>query len=109
MLGQVQDYGSDFNPIIIFYVGIWLLFAYGTSAIAKSKGYSPGSAFLGGLLGGIIALTIAAIMPAKSGSTASTAPEIRVRCIWCDEPIRENAIVCRFCGREQKRDVPRSR
>lgn len=71
-------------------------------AIGKPKGQEAVGLLLGLLLG-ILGWVIVALMPpnASVADRADPEPAALVRsCPWCAEPIRIEARVCRFCGRD---------
>jgi hypothetical protein len=97
--------------VILFWAGVGGLIGY---AIGNSKGRGTEGFWLGfflGIIGWIIeafqkpSASVAAERAALSAVVQGQATELRERerlrpCPWCAEPIRPEARVCRFCGRD---------
>ena len=97
--------------VLLIYAGIGGLIGY---AIGNSKGRGTEGFWLGFLLGIIGWIIVAFQEPAESVATERAAlaaviqgqaADLRERdrlrpCPWCAEPIRPEARVCRFCGRD---------
>jgi hypothetical protein len=93
---------------------VWLIFAVATGAVASSKGRSGVGWFLIGLVGGVFALIIVAVLPnqkveaarheqlvsAMRASTQTQAADPRRPCPRCGESIPIAAQVCRFCNHQ---------
>jgi hypothetical protein len=76
----------------------FLLFLFGTPAIAAAKNRPWGNWLIAGFLLGPIAFLIVIFTPRLQ-------PEAARRCPWCKGGVRADAIVCMHCARDM-RDVP---
>lgn len=85
----------------MLYVILWLLCGLAAAAIYRSKGRSAVVALVAGLLLGPVAVVLAALTPAsRAGQERQLLAEGYRRCPHCAEPIRQDARVCRHCGRD---------
>jgi HEAT repeat protein len=86
------------GAIWIFLVIQALVCAGFSSTLAEKKGHSPGAWFAAGFFFGIFGLIAAAGLPAKPSTT--TVGHSTKACPNCAEPIRREALVCKYCGRQ---------
>ena len=81
----------------------WLVCAFVAAAVASAKGRSVGGWFVIGLIFGIFAVIVVAVISSKKapavivGSEVAT-PETHVRCPECRELVRNDARRCKHCG-----------
>ena len=77
---------------------VWILCAIFSAVIASAKGRNaPGWFFLDLVFGPFAFIAVAAMPSLKHSSGTGPARDLR-RCPSCAEPIRKEALVCRFCG-----------
>lgn len=73
---------------IIFFVPIW------SARVASSKGRSPILWFFIGLFFSLFGVLAAYLSPVRADGVKY------IKCRYCGEPIRSEAIVCKHCGRD---------
>lgn len=81
------------------YVFVMLVFAFVCSHIADGRGRGKGACFFWGLLAGPIALIALLLMPKDEAGLG------HVKCRFCAEYVKPDAVVCKHCGRDL--DAPR--
>jgi RNA polymerase subunit RPABC4/transcription elongation factor Spt4 len=103
--------------VVLFFFGLWFVFAFVCASIWSNKGGSYGAGFVIGLFLGVIGLVIVAVAQ-PSGARAATqsaaggvgpahpqqyGTSIASRtCPFCKSEIPPDATVCRFCQRESE-------
>ena len=65
-----------------------------------------GLGFALGFLIGPIGLIVIAILPPKGQAPASIQSRPQRKCPFCAEMILEEAVVCRYCGRDSEQPAP---
>ncbi len=83
-------------------VVVWFVCALIAAAICEGKGHSAVAGFFLGLLLGPIGVIIAAVLSSDETvleERALNSGQMR-KCPYCAEPVRWDAKVCRYCGRE---------
>jgi len=71
------------------------------AAIAKQKGHDPIIWWLGGALLFIVALPLAIILEPKQSEVENRKlGQGMKKCPFCAELVKQEAVICRFCGRE---------
>jgi len=81
---------------------VWFVCALIAAAICEAKGHSAIAGFFLGLLLGPIGVIIAAVLSRDETvleERAVKSGQMR-KCPYCAEPVRWDAKVCRYCGRE---------
>lgn len=81
---------------------LWLVCAFICAAIASSKGRSTGGWFVLGLIFGIFAVIVVAVLsnlkrPVIVAGLEAATPETHVRCPECRELVRKDAKRCKHC------------
>ncbi|WP_156799777.1 hypothetical protein [Novosphingobium resinovorum] len=87
-----------FIGLLIF----WLLCAFACEIMANAKGRSGCLHSLLGLLFGPLWVIVTALMPTDTDALerrSVNSGKMR-RCVYCAEAIRNEAVVCRYCGHE---------
>lgn len=85
-----------------YIVGIWLLCGIAAAAIYDRKGRSAVSAFIVGITLGPVGVLLALLSGPDQVALENKqlkSGEMK-RCPFCDELVRRDATVCRFCGRD---------
>lgn len=81
--------------VVLVLVGVWLAIGIATGRLAASKGRSAAGWTVLGLVFGLVATLIVALVPRGDGTGRGER-----RCPYCAERVRLDAIVCRHCGRD---------
>jgi hypothetical protein len=84
--------------VIYSLVGLSIVMAVIPAYIAKSKGRSFGLFLFYGLMLGPIAIIHALVMKGETG--AAQGGQGSKKCPYCAETIKQEAIVCKHCGRD---------
>lgn len=84
------------------YLGIWILCGFVAAAIYQKKGRSGLTAFIVGVLLGPIGVILALLSSTDQDAVEKNqlkSGEMK-KCQHCAELIKNDAKVCRFCGRD---------
>jgi len=89
-------FGLDFTVLIalifalavLFFVPVW------SAKVASSKGRSPVLWFFIGLFFSLFGVLAAYLSPVRADGVKY------IKCRYCGEPIRSEALVCKHCGRD---------
>jgi RNA polymerase subunit RPABC4/transcription elongation factor Spt4 len=91
------------ESFLVIFLAYGVIFGIACAAIWGNKGGNRVSAFLLGLLLGIIGLIIvAATNPTPSGRAGEMSAATTRTCPFCKSAISPDASVCRFCQRESE-------
>lgn len=82
---------------------LWLIMAVLAAGIASHKGRSVGGWFIIGLVFGIFAVIVVAVLSSNKPAAVfaeaeAPTPETHVRCPECRELVRMDARKCKHCG-----------
>jgi len=77
---------------------IWLGCAIACWVIANNKARFAGGWFLLGLVFGLFALFVIAVLPSRERDKDAPSPDTHVRCPDCRELVRRDARVCKHCS-----------
>ena len=80
------------------FLSFWIICGAIAGSIYKQKDRSFGTGCLVGVLFGPLGIIFALVTPTAG-----------IKCPFCAETIKYEAVVCRHCGREVPEDIPRER
>jgi len=84
----------------MIFVSVWLLMSIAAAIISEKRGNSPILGFVGGLILGPIAVIAALAEKPNKKIEKDVIKGNKRKCPFCAEIVKNEAFVCKHCGRE---------